>query len=284
MTTNTPAGFIISWALPDVVPLQKLRDGLKSANLLPDELAPDLKPAQMVARLAGYIAKHTSVKDIKKLARPIGHTSRQITREEKDAGDLRYTREAQIKLNEITLQIECDDPEITKQLPQLTTMIFETRTASDVTRIIQRIVEEAGSDMIPVRDQGGAYFIPSGHTVMGKLATVLQGVDGELSQFACTLGHGSDESVANTITDYLLKQVKELEDSVAELGEKKVRSDVKSRRLSRVAELRDKMRAYESLIGLQGSKLSSALGKAEEMLLARLGPDEPEPAAEPAVS
>jgi hypothetical protein len=269
---NTPVGYIISWRVPANVDIQALRRSLVAAGLSTD-LAPDLKPAQVVARTAGFIAKATTEKDARKLARPVSYTARQITREEVGADSLTYTREASLKLDEQTQQIDCDDPAISAMLPETIKTIHETRTASDVTRIVQKVVEDAGSDMIPVREQGGAYFVPSGHGIMGRIATLLEGVGGELSKFACTLGHGSDESIANTITDYLLKQIEELQESVNELNETGIRSDVKSRRLSRVAELRDRIRAYATLIQAQGSKLDDALNKAEASLLAKLGPN-----------
>lgn len=284
---NTPVGFIVSWKVPATVQLKLLRDCLTAAGLDALDMAPDLKPPQLVARTAGFIAKLTSQPDARRLARPVNHTSRQITREEVVADDLTYTREASIKLDEHTHQVVCDEPTIAAMLPSTTSEVHDTRTASDVTRIIQAIVSACGSDLIPVREQGGAYFIPQGQGIITQLNTLLEGIGGELTTFACTLGHGSDESIANTITDYLLKQVGELQESIDELNEKGIRSDVKSRRLSRVADLRERVGAYATLIQAGSSKLNEALNKAEVTLLAKIGRDDDEdpapiaPAAEP---
>jgi hypothetical protein len=269
---NAPVGFIISWRVPTTVALDDLHASLVKAGLSLD-LAPALKPAQLVARTAGYLAKFTSEKNVRKLARPVSYTARQITREEVDADQLTYSREAGLSIDEHTQEVVCDDPTLAAQLPQTTTTVRETRTASDLTRIVQKVIEDAGSDLIPVRHQGGAYFIPSGHGVVWQVSVLLEGVGGELSKFACTLGHGSDESIANTITDYLLKQIAELQESVEELNETGIRADVKSRRLTRVADLRDRIHAYASLIQAHGSKLDAALDKAEASLLAKLGAD-----------
>lgn len=285
---NTPVGFIVSWKVPATVQVKLLRDSLTAAGLDAGELAPDLKPLQLVARTAGFIAKLTSQPDARRLARPVNHTSRQITREEVVADDLTYTREASIKLDEHTHQVVCDEPTIAAMLPSTTSEVYDTRTASDVTRIIQAIVSACGSDLIPVREQGGAYFIPQGQGIITQLHTVLDGIGGELTTFACTLGHGSDESIANTITDYLLKQVGELQESIDELNEAGIRSDVKNRRLSRVADLRERVGAYATLIQAGGQQLKLALDKAEDSLLAKLGKSDDDatippatPAAEP---
>jgi len=282
---NTPAGFIVSWKVPATVDLTALRTALTQAGLDALELAPDLKPASLVARTSGYIAKLTSTDDKKKLSRPVGHAARQLTCEEhatSAAGvdDLTYTKEAQVTLAQDGVTLECDEPSIAQMLPTTSAEVYATRTASDVTRIVQSVVESAGSDLIPVRAQGGAYFIPSGNKVIQQVADLLEAIGGELSTFACMIGHGSDASIANTITDYMLKQIGELRQSVDELNETGIRSDVKSRRLSRVAALRERIAAYTTLIQTQESRLTDALNVAEATLLAKLGP-EPDPEPEP---
>jgi hypothetical protein len=278
---NTPVGYIISWHVPQVVELQALRTALTQAGLDPD-LAPDLKPAALVARTAGFIAKLTSNQtDTKRLSRPVGHAARQITREEVVNDTLAYAKEAALTLDQ-NGAVACDDPTIAQMVPSSSSEVWRTRTASDVTRIVQKVVESVGSDLIPVREQGGAYFVPDGHRVIGQIGSLLQSIGGSLSTFACMLGHGTDLSVASVITDYMLKQIGELKTAIDELNEKGIRSDVKSRRLTRVAELRERIGAYAALIGTQEQKLTDALNVAEATLLAKLGPqkDDEEPPAD----
>ena len=267
---NTPIGFIVSWRVPATVRLADLRVGLVSAGLDANELAPDLQPRSLVSRSASLIAKNMSGKDVKRLARPVAAKVRQITREEDAGGSLDYTREASIQYDDalgMLVSREIAGP----TLDETAKTIDETRTASDVTRVLQRIVENAGSDLIPVREQGGAYFLPAGSTVIEQMDTVLTAIDGTLARFACTIGHGSDASVANVISDYMLKQIAELKQAVDELNETGIRADVKSRRLTRVAELRERIGAYTTLIGAQASTLTEALNTAEAVLLAKLG-------------
>lgn len=269
---NTPIGFIVSWKVPPVVDLAALRKGIAAAGLDPVELAPDLLPPSIVARSSSLIAHSTSVKGERRLARRVSRMTRQITRELAAADVLAYSRQGSIGYDETAGKLTSDDTSIEALLDEAAANVSNTRTASDVTRILQRVVSNAGSDLIPVREQGGAYFIPQGAAIIDTMDVVLKSVDGELSRFACTIGHGSDESVANTITDYVLKQIAELRESVEELNEDgPVRADVKSRRLSRVAELRDRISSYAALVNEQGDKLTDALGAAETSLLAKLG-------------
>lgn len=279
--SDTPAGYIISWKVPTIVDLKALRTGLEQAGLDPEELAPDLKPAALVARTAGFIAKLTSDDDRKRLSRPVAHGVRQITAEEHVDDDLTYTKEASLKLAADGITLECDDPKFAEMVPSSSSTVATTRTASDVTRIVQRVVESVGSDLIPVREQGGAYFIPNGNKVIEQIASLLTGIGGSLSTFACTIGHGSEESIANVITDYLLKQIAELKDSIEQLNEEGIRADVKSRRLTRVAELRERVAAYASLLGTQSTMLNATIAAAEASLLAKLGPAK-EPTSEAA--
>lgn len=280
---QTPIGFIISWQVPSTVALADLRRGISKTGLDTFDLAPDLDPASIVARSAGLVAKLASAKDVKRLARKVEHKTRQITREDHDAATgLTYTREMTLSFDDATHAL-VDDAGVPQSAIQYE--IETSRRASDVTRIIQRIVEQAGSDLIPVRKQGGAYFVPAGHVVIDKVRTVIEHVAGRLDTFACTIGHGdaanqTGQSVANVITDYLLGQIEELKEAVAELNEGSIRSDVKSRRLSRVAELKDRLANYASLLGAQHGTVSTALDQAEDALLAKLGPETSEPAVD----
>ncbi|MGH3428509.1 MAG: hypothetical protein ACRDQZ_13235 [Mycobacteriales bacterium] len=276
---NTPIGFIVSWKVPATVLLADLRSGIRAAGLDAVELAPDLQPRSLVSRSAAFIAKGLSTKDERRLSRPVAPKVRQITHEQLGSfGGLAYSREAGIEYNDVTQRLKCDEPSIARTLDDTAKTIDETRTASDVTRVMQRIVELAGADLIPVREQGGAYFIPTGSNVITQMDMVLSAIGGTLSRFACTIGHGSDESVATVITDYMLKQIGELKVAVEELNEAGIRADVKSRRLTRVAELRERIYAYTTLVGTQASTLTQALDHAEMVLLAKLGmndqPDE----------
>ncbi len=272
MSPFSPAGFIVSWHVPSIVKLADLRAGIAATGRDPLDLVPDLKPASIVSRSAGKIARELSGKHTRRLSRKVEHTKRQITAEYVDPTGLTYSRDAAIDFDTTTGKLVSAE---FSALDAVQDEIEHTRKAGDVTRAVQRIVEEAGSDLIPVRENGGAYFIPAGHDVIDAVRTVLESVGGTMMQFACTIGHGVDadrtgQSVANVITDYMLKQISELQDAVALLGEKGIRSDVRRNRLTLVASLKDRLAAYSSLIGAQHSAIEAGLTRAEDMLLAKL--------------
>lgn len=280
MSPFSPAGFIVSWHVPTIVSLADLRAGITAAGLDALDYAPDLKAQSIVSRSAGAIAKRFNGKDQRNLSRKVEATKRQITTEYVDPNGLTYSKLARVEYDDSTGKLTSD---VLTGLDAVQTEIVATRKAGDVTRVLQRVTEDASSDLIPVRENGGAYFIPAGHAVIDKLQTIIEAVGGSMNRFACTIGHGYDadatgQSVANVITDYMLKQIAELREAVAELGEKGIRSDARRNRLSRVATLKDRLSAYASLIGASGERLTKELASAEEMLLAKLAPpkdDEP---------
>ena len=291
MSPATAAGFIVSWSVPSVVPLADLRRGIEACGLDGKYYAPDLKPASLVSRAGGKVAKASSDRGTRGLSRKIDlPTDRQITLEAVSRDGLSYRKLVRLGYDHGRHVLTADTLAAGGSLKTLQQEITETRKAGDVTRVLQRITEDHGRDLIPIRDGGGAYFIPAAHYLIGYLRTVVEAVGGSTFEFACTIGHHAGKggavatpaspsttdrtgvSVANVITDYMLKQIGELGAAVAELGEdgKHIRSDVRRNRLTRVAELKDRLAAYSTLIEAQGARVQTALEQAESALLAKL--------------
>lgn len=258
-------GHIITWQSPTSVTIAALRDGLAVAGL-DAKLARDLSDYSKLARTARGMTRGS---ETKRIARPIeGKRARQLTREHKENDGLRYNREAVLELSDAgTLRV--DAPELVDAAVAEFNAVKERRTASDVTRLIKRVVEHAGSDLMPLRDQGGVYFVPSGHVVVDQLAKLLGHVGGSLRKFACTMGDGSNESIAAVVSDYLVGEIAALRESVAEL-DSDARADVKARRMERLGELRAKMTAYADLLAASASTVQTALDAADKMIVAKL--------------
>jgi hypothetical protein len=269
MTNNIPqkaVGHIITWQSPTSVAIAALRAGLALAGIDP-KLARDLSDYSKLARTARGLSKSDSA--TKRIARPVeGKRARQLTREHAENGGLRYDREAMLALNE-NGRLVVDAPEIEAAARAAFDSAQERRSASDVTRLIKRIVESAGSDLMPLRDQGGVYFVPSGHAVVAQLETLLGHVGGSLRKFAVTIGDGSEQSIAAVVADYLSSEIAALRESVAEL-DSDARADVKARRMERLAELRAKLAAYSTLLAASAGTVQSALDSADAAIVAKL--------------
>jgi hypothetical protein len=120
---------------------------------------------------------------------------------------------------------------------------------------------------VPVREQGGTYFVPANHDVVARLRLLLEGIGGRLNTFAVTLGHGTDDSIADTLADYLLGQIKELKDSVSDLTPD-ARADVRQRRMQRAGELRQRLDSYKTLLAASAERVSNELERVDAQLVA----------------
>jgi hypothetical protein len=268
MTTTTAktVGHIITWQSPVNVTIDALRAALGAAQL-DAKLARDLHDYHRLARTARSLAREST--GTKRIARPIdGKRARQLTREQSESDGLRYEREAVLAIGD-TGALTCDAPELAAAATAAYDAAGVKRSASDITRLIKRIVEHAGSDLMPLREQGGVYFVPEGHAIIGKLRTLLQHIGGSLRTFDCTIGHGSDESIASVVSDYLLSEIESLRASVAEL-DSDARADVKARRIERLGELRGKMAAYATLLSASAERVQSALSAADIEIVTKL--------------
>lgn len=270
---STPAGHIVAWKVPSCVPVASLEAAMTTASI-PLDLLGDLQPRHALAR-----AMRDVVKSQPRLARrlpkdDLGHLRVQLTTEFlKDAG-LEYKREAVITLmdtgNVAVGDFDGTSADAAKLAGEVDTLLGEhmaQRLTSDLTRLVQRIVDAAGADLVPVREQGGAYFVPANHDLVARLRLLLEGIGGRLNTFAVTLGHGTDDSIADTLADYLLGQIKELKESVSELGPD-TRADVRNRRMARAGELRQRLDSYRVLLSASADRVGTELERVDTQLVA----------------
>jgi hypothetical protein len=272
MTTAIPAGHIITWKVPSSVPVASLTAAMAAAHI-PAELAGDLQPRHALSR-----AMRDLVKNQPRIARRLpkddfGRPRMQITLEHLNGERLEYSREAIVTLMDDG-RVVVSDAANTADCAALGTEVdrllgehLAKRLTNDLTRLVQRVVDQAGADLVPVREQGGAYFVPQGHDVVERLRILIEGIGGRLNTFAVTLGHGSEESIADTLAEYLLGQIKELKDSVADIGPGS-RADVRNRRIQRAGELRQRLDSYRSLLAASADRVTTELERVDAQLMA----------------
>jgi hypothetical protein len=264
---QSPIGHIITWRVPTRVPLDSLRAAMAEAGI-PEALAGDLHPRHALARALREMA-HGQPRIVRRLPTDDQDRPRmQLTREYLTKLGLDYQRECVLTLDGGV--VRGDDAAIVTEAQRLLREHIETRMTHDLTRLVQRVVSEAGTDLIPVREAGGAYFVPAGAGVVAQLAVLLERIGGKLCLFAVTLGHGTEESIANTLADYLIGQIGEFRESIKGLGED-TRADVRTRRLERIAGLKQRLSSYRTLLGAIADRVAGVLREAEGDLLAKIG-------------
>lgn len=261
-------GQIVTWRVPAQVSLADLRAALTAAGLDPD-LAGDLHPQHVLSRAlrdmrtGRVIAKLQRVDD--------DHVRFQITRQHVDAAGATYQREALVQLNIHTRAIVADDSDIERQARELVDEHAAKRLTNDVSRLIQRLYDSRRADLIAIREQGGAYFVPESHrALVDATRTLLAAIGGRLQSFAVRLGCADTaESVASALSDHLSAMVAELREQCAGLTADS-RADVIARRTARIAELRRRLECYRGLLGAYTEQVGSAIDDTERSLLAAI--------------
>lgn len=272
MITNTnnagQLGQIVAWRVPQSVSIDRLRSALSAAGLDPD-LAGDLHPQHVLARA---LRDMRAGRVIARLQRVDADRVRfQLTREHVGADGATYWREAVVELDLRTQAVTADDPDIEEQAHRLVAEHAAKRLTTDVSRMIQRIYDTHCAELVPIREQGGAYFVPQQHqALVDATRTLLAQIGGRLQSFAVRLGCADTaESVASALADHLTGMVTELREQCASVTADS-RADVIERRMARIAELRRRLDCYRGILGAYVGTVDAAITDTEQALLAAI--------------
>jgi hypothetical protein len=269
-TTGT-LGTIVSWRVPSNVSFDLLQNSLLEAGF-DQELAQELQPAHALSRA---LRDMRTGRVIRKLRRDDRKLLFQFTREYLDEKEIFYEREAEMSLDIDTGYIECaESTEIADHARKLMAEHSAKRMTSDLTRLLHRIYAAYKADLIPIRDQDGAYFVPEMHaTLIEQSRKLLEMIGGKLRSFQVRLGsEDTSESVANSMSDYLrdlIEQFKEKCESMGS-GERKTRKDVIENRVGEIGELRRKLELYRGLLEGYSEAITEQVQEAETVLMRKL--------------
>jgi hypothetical protein len=269
-------GTIVAWRVPSEVALDTLRVELANAGLSPD-LAGDLHPRYVLSRALREMREGRVICRLQKV--DADSVSFQLTKQLPHASSVDYVPETIVTLNLNTNAISAGDPAIADAARQLVAEHASKRLTNDLTRLIQSLFDAHKADLIPVREQGGCYFVPDKHSALvAQVRTFLASINGRLSSYAVKLGHGeTSASVAESMTEYLGGLIREFRESCADVGSDS-RKGVVDRRHERIADLRTRLESYRTLLGSFAGSIGANIDAAERELLEKLMP--PKPAAE----
>lgn len=269
MTTQELAdGAIISWVAPDKpVQLSDLRRALVRAGL-PEELAKDMAPRNAFTRAARELSKE---RIIKKVEEDDDEIKFQFTREFLLDGEYDYRKEFDLYLNKDNGTVRCDDANMQRVAQQLVDNHKVTRLPADITRLIQKIFESKAGDLIPIRQQGGCYFVPSVQLhLLSNIRTLLsenQGINGKLNEWEITAkSEQTQVTIQQNMYEYMLGLVDEYNKSCESITEN-TSEKVLERRLERVRELKQKLVTHAPLLQGLAAEVSNAIKSAEHGLI-----------------
>jgi hypothetical protein len=169
------------------------------------------------------------------------------------------------------------DGEITCDLPGLATLAREaldeamgTRTAGDITAVIQRLFTRQ-ADLFPIHEQGGCYFVPERHVALvDRIESFVKRVNGALGRFPIPRGTArGDESVRVSVAAGLEAMIREHERAVEEFGED-TRASTFELAAGRIRDTRHKISSYAEYLGLEKSRLEAAVAVAAGKLRRRV--------------
>lgn len=265
---NTDAGqlgWIVSWKVPSEVPLSVLRDALRAAGMDTD-LAGDMSTQNALRRA---LRDMNESRVIRKLRADGDNIYFQITHEEKTDTKIEYWREAEVCL-EGCGNVTCDVPELADEARMLLGQHLAKRLTTDLTSLLKRVFDKRKADLVPIRDQGGAYFVPEHcQELVDQSRDFLNAIGGKLRSFAVRLGCGDTKaSVAESLSKYLADLVGEFRESIAGIDGGK--SYLIERRAGRVAELRQKLSTYRGLLSGYADVLSADIDAADKQLAAAI--------------
>lgn len=287
-TTNSTEqgqlGTIVTWRVPSSVSLGKLREAL-TASGLGETLAGDMLPRNALSRALREMKEGRVIRTLRREGDLLYF---QFTAEHFDETEITYSKEAELTLNMETGAIECTTEQIAEHARTLLGEHLGKRLTSDLTRLVQRIYESKRADLVPIREQGGAYFVPDMHReLVNSTRQLLDAIGGKLRSFDVRLGSGdTSASVADSLSDYLTDLIGEFRASCEDINNESSKRSTDARH-ARIAELRRKLECYGGLLSTYSEVINGQIAAAEQELLAKLAaspaPDET-PAEEAAVA
>lgn len=180
-----------------------------------------------------------------------------------------YDIEAILHVNRDTGKVWCKDAALMEQAQKLVDEAMVNRTASDVTRIVQKLFD-THADLFPIREQGGAYFVPFEHlTFVGQVEGFLQAIGGRISRFPIAEPGAGNKSVAEAVADGLDALIQDHEAAVADFGFSTHETTLKAT-ADRIKATRVKIEAYASYLEDKKADLLKSVDAANALLMQKI--------------
>lgn len=177
-----------------------------------------------------------------------------------------FTKETLLTMNKNTGKVTCPNKSIQEKAQAELDRCIESRTASDISNIVQRLFSDQ-TDLFPIREQGGAYFVPISHsTFTNKVEEFLRNLGGNMGRFPIPSGTATgDRSVKEAVASGLTAMVQEYEDAISNFG-LDTRESTLQAAVDRVKNTKVKIEAYAHYLGDRKKKLEKELEEADEKL------------------
>lgn len=260
-------GEIVSWYLPTGVEVRfsHLRDALEDSGL-GGTTARAFLPRNAFARA---VRKLTDKRIIRRVNEDETTLRFQFTREDNEGDRLGYHMEAILVLDKETGTITCDDSQLEARAKDAFDEAMDRRTSSDITSIIQRLFSDKSQpdlDLIPIRKQGGAYFVRrEALAFVDKIGVFLDRLHGELTRLPIAAGHGSGERVVSiSVAERITGLLDDLDATVDGFDPNPVRQTPQNQKAAaeRIKLIRFKIASYADYLADEKARLEESLSAA----------------------
>ncbi len=292
ITDSTPLlGEIITWKCRGSVSHSTLTSALRDSGL-DASVARELLPRHAFSRAA---RKLSDQRIIRKLDESDSAIRFQFTREDKRDGEFTYNTETILTLDKTSGRVDCDLESLAVKAQDEVDKALGERTASDISRCVKTLFDRR-ADLFPIRDEGGAYFVPVRHAdFSGMIQSFLGRLNGTMRRFPIPAGTAEgNRSVRESVETGLQSLITEHLAAVDGF-DASTRDDTVRRAAERIQTIRYKVEAYSEYLGEQRAVLEQHLRDAKQHLRDKIAaiadaesaaptlPIAPSPALEPIV-
>lgn len=260
-------GEIVSWDLGSVeVPFQKVVDSLDAAGL-PSDAAREMKAETAFGRAIKELKKDRTIDKFKKEGDVIQF---QFTRKhlEESLGKIEFDYECKVTLDTDTGDIDCpESPEIELHARSMFAHAMVHRKTNDITRLVQKMFENA-AELYPINPKKGvAYFVPEAHREFtARVEQFLESLGGRLLRFPVPKGtKEGNKSVRRAVEDGLATLVQELNAAVCDWSDT-TRESTMDKAVERWKTIKHKAECYGEYLGERQSNLLAQLADAKQKL------------------
>jgi hypothetical protein len=260
-------GEVITWNCTGVLIRHRdLIDALRDAGL-DETVARELAPRHAFARACKKLSEARIIRQVAEDDQVIRF---QFTAEHRDGDRFTYDLETMLTLDKATGRVSCDLPGLATLAQEHLDHCLQARTGGDITRIVQRLFERR-ADLFPIRDKGGAYFVPQEHVgFVDRVQAFLGQINGRLARFPVPAGTPEgDRSVKESVAAGLSALITEHEAAIASFGAD-TRADTLQRAAERIRLTRHKIEAYACYLAEERARLERELASASARLRARV--------------
>lgn len=260
-------GEIITWAcaklaIRHIDLIEALRD-----SGLDEGVARELAPRHAFARACKKLAQQRIIRQVGEDEKVITF---QFTQESRKHDHFEYALETMLFLDKATGKVSCDLSGLATLAQEELDRCLEVRTGGDVTKVVQRLFERR-ADLFPIREQGGAYFVPQEHVdFVDRVQTFLGRLNGKMNRFPVPAGTPEgDRSVKESVAAGLAALIAEHQSAIAAFGED-TRHSTLERAAERIRQTRFKISAYADYLAEEKARLEDQLAETAATLRAKV--------------